>query len=243
MKTGKLRMTAAAAAAMLLLGGCGAKPYELTEREMDIITDYSAHIVAKYNVMQKDGLAYVDDTEAGDADVPGGEPQEPVTENSDESGENTSEDTGGEPSEGGGPDSSQVQKTLDELFGMNGISISYQGARLIENGMQDSGYALNITPGKVYLALDVMITNSGGSDAAFDILARAPKFKVTVNGDISAQAELTFLLEDFSTYQETVAAGTSSASVLLFQIPESVKEVNSLTLETEVDGTGYQIIL
>lgn len=237
MKTGKLRMTAAAAvAAMLLLGGCGAKPYELTERETAIITDYSAHILAKYNAMQKEGLSYVEETEAVEEDS-SEEKQQPQDTEADtaESGEDAPEN--------GDSDSGLTQKTLDELFGMDGVSIRYQGARLIDNGMQDSGYALNVTPGKVYLALDMIITNSGGSDAVFDILERAPKFKVTVNGDVSAQAELTFLLEDFATYQETVAAGAANASVLLFQIPESVTEVGSLTLEAEVDGAGYQIIL
>lgn len=236
MKTGKLRMTAAAVAAMLLLGGCGAKPYELTERETAIITDYSAHILAKYNAMQKEGLSYVEETEAVEEDS-SEEKQQPQDTEADTA------ESGGVAPENGESDSGLAQKTLDELFGMDGVSIRYQGARLIDNGMQDSGYALNVTPGKVYLALDMIITNSGGSDVAFDILERAPKFKVTVNGDVSAQAELTFLLEDFATYQETVAAGAANASVLLFQIPESVTEVGSLTLEAEVDGAGYQIIL
>ena len=56
---------------MLLLTGCGTKAYDLTEAEESQIVNYAVHVVSKHNSYQKDGLVYVDQSEAET------EPEEP----------------------------------------------------------------------------------------------------------------------------------------------------------------------
>ena len=46
-------------AGALVLTGCGEEPYELQDNEREIIVNYAAHIVAKYNVKQPEGYRYV----------------------------------------------------------------------------------------------------------------------------------------------------------------------------------------
>ena len=43
----------------LVLTGCGEEPYELQDNEREVIVNYAAHIVAKYNVKQPEGYRYV----------------------------------------------------------------------------------------------------------------------------------------------------------------------------------------
>ena len=59
MKTAGAKLAALMAASAVLLGGCGEAPYELTEQESNIIANYAAHIVMKYDLNQKEGLQYV----------------------------------------------------------------------------------------------------------------------------------------------------------------------------------------
>ena len=224
MRRSKLRMTAAAMAAMLLVGGCGDAPYELTDQEERIIANYSAHILSKYNKYQREGLAFVS-FELPEADMQ----EEPVPD---------------VPETEGTEDVPAIQTaTLQELFGTDGLSVSYVGARLADSYVQDEYYALNADAGKSYLIVGIDITNIGGTDSEFNQLGSEPKFQAVVNGEVTCSSELTFLLEDFSSYEDMVAAGATVETVLLFQVPDTVTEVSSLQLNVAVHGNNYQIIL
>lgn len=242
MKMSKLRMTAAAMAAMLLLGGCGDAPYELTDQEERIIVNYSAHILSKYNRYQREGLSFVsfEQTETEVPETPAPMPEETVQPEGD-----TSLPEGADPIEPEGAEdaSGQQTATLQELFGTDSLSVSYVGARLADSYVQDEYYALNADAGKNYLIIGIDVTNAGEADAEFNQLALEPKFETVVNGDVTSSSELTFLLDDFSTYEGTVAAGATTETVLLFQVPDTVPEVASLQLNVAVGGNNYQIIL
>lgn len=238
MKISKVQITAAASIAALLLGGCGAAPYELTKSEENIIVSYSSHIVSKYNTYQNEGLSWIDpeSTEIAEEQVSETEPQE------------TESLETGESAEGSGTAESGIAAepqtaTLNELFGMQGIQLDYVGARLTDSYVQDSYYAMNPDAGKVYLVLGIDITNTGEMDVEVDNLAFSPQFKVIVNDEVEASNGMTLLLEDFAYFQETLSTGMTKETVLLFQIPNTVTQIDSLLLEATVNGNTYQIIL
>ena len=52
----KISLPVMAVSAILLLGGCGTQMYDLSEDEENLVVQYSAHILAKYNIEQKDGM-------------------------------------------------------------------------------------------------------------------------------------------------------------------------------------------
>ena len=58
-----------------------------------------------------------------------------------------------------------------------------------------------------------------------------------------AEEENTILPSDFALYQETVPAGVTENTILLFQVPDSVTSVDSLDLFVNISGTNYQITL
>lgn len=239
MRRSKLRMTAAAMAAMLLVGGCGDAPYELTDQEERIIANYSAHILSKYNKYQREGLAFVS------FELPEADMQEEPVPDVPETEENADlPETPDVPETEGTEDVPAIQTaTLQELFGTDGLSVSYVGARLADSYVQDEYYALNADAGKSYLIVGIDITNIGGTDSEFNQLGSEPKFQAVVNGEVTCSSELTFLLEDFSSYEDMVAAGATAETVLLFQVPDTVTEVSSLQLNVAVHGNNYQIIL
>ena len=64
-----------------------------------------------------------------------------------------------------------------------------------------------------------------------------------VNGQEKADEENTILPSDFALYQETIPAGATENTVLLFQVPDSVTSIESLDLYVNISETNYQITL
>ena len=226
MKRTGMRLTAVAAVTALLLGGCGEQPYSLTEDEEGMIVDYSAHAVAKVSRNEQE-------TEAVD------ESQTTETENkitldasgNAAAGDQSTENKTAEPS------------TLDELFGGENLSVTYTGAEIAANYMEGGYYSLDAEQGKTFVIVGIDITNSGADEIAIDNFAKTPKFSVMVNGQEKAEEENTILPSDFALYQETVPAGVTENTILLFQVPDSVTSVDSLDLFVNISGTNYQITL
>ena len=118
--------------------------------------------------------------------------------------------------------------TLDELFGGENLSVTYTGAEIAANYMEGGYYSLDAEQGKTFVIVGIDITNSGADEIAIDNFAKTPKFSVMVNGQEKAEEENTILPSDFALYQETVPAGVTENTILLFQVPDSVTSVDSL---------------
>lgn len=224
----------AAAAALLmamLVGGCGDAPYELTTSEEAIIVNYSAHIVTKYNTLQAEGLTFVFPTEETETEEryegtdAGAEAEEPT--------EQVPQD----------PVVEFPSATLDEVFGQAGISLRYVGARLATNFTQDDYYALYPDEGMQYLVIGIDVINTETVPASYNMLNADPQFKVLLRGDVSAKAERTMLLDDFTVLEAVLAPGETRETVVLFQVPADTYSLEAMVL-TANNGTGnYQIIL
>ena len=242
MKRTRVQMTAAALATLMLLGGCGEAPYDLTEKEQELIVNYAAHVVTKYNSYQKEGLTYVDleamaEEEAAVEEVVA---ETPVTE------EQTSVAEGAEVAEAEATEESTdlgyPKVTLESLFGDQGLAVDYVGMRIADSYVKADYYALFPDAGKMYLVLGIDITNEGEAVMSVDNLSRGAKFQIAINGEVVSFSETTLLMEDFSTFEDTLAAGETRETVLLFQIPETVTSTDQVDLIVSI-GDNYQIIL
>ena len=79
MRRTRIKMMAAVMAATMLLGGCGDALYDLTDDEENVIVNYAAHIVTKYNTYQREGLTYVSPEEPEETQEDVTVPQTPET--------------------------------------------------------------------------------------------------------------------------------------------------------------------
>ena len=80
MRRTRIKMMAAVMAATMLLGGCGDALYDLTDDEENVIVNYAAHIVTKYNTYQREGLTYVSPEEPEETQEDVTVPQTPETQ-------------------------------------------------------------------------------------------------------------------------------------------------------------------
>lgn len=234
MRTSGIKSIAAVVFVSALLGGCGEAPYELTQSEQNIIIDYSAHVVAKHNTSQKKGLVAVDMEEVT--------PEETETPSAD----STADNAGGETSSAGTDqpeEEAAVTATLNDIFGGEGLSVEYTGASIAENYMESTYYSVEAEAGRNLVVVGINLINTGTEDVEVDNLSLSPSFRITVNGDTSAAAVTTVLTEDFSTFQGAVAAGATQGTVLLFQVPDAVTEVQELEMTVTMGEANYQIAL
>lgn len=243
MRKTKVQIALAAAAGLMLLGGCGTPPYELTKEEESIVVNYSAHVLAKYNKYQKDGLTYVymeepEEPEESEApEISAAEPEEEtehaMPEESGQSGtagENESEDA-------------LRAATFQDVFGREGLEITYAGAEISDSYVESDYYALNADAGKTYLIVKVNVSNTSDAAEELNMIAGMPKFRAVVNGEAASPSEVTILEEDFSTFDGTIEPGETVETVILFQIPASVNEISTLTVDALTGENDYQIIL
>ena len=238
MRRTRIKMMAAVMAATMLLGGCGDALYDLTDDEENVIVNYAAHIVTKYNTYQREGLTYVSPEEPEETQEDVTVPQTPETQDASETGTAASaEDTAPAVSVAAAGSAS-----LDELFGADGIQMTYSGAQLAPGYMEGDYYEMTPDAGKQYLVLSIDVTNTGADGVGLDVLSVSPKFTVVLNQSVKSTAETTLLDTDFSTYQGTIPAGGSTRLVLVFQVPDDVASADSVELYVQMDQM-IQIIL
>ena len=226
MRRTRIKMMAAVMAATMLLGGCGDALYDLTDDEENVIVNYAAHIVTKYNTYQREGLTYVSPEEPEETQEDVTVPQTPETQDASETG--TAAAAG--------------SASLDQLFGADGIQMTYAGAQLAPGYMEGDYYEMTPDAGKQYLVLSIDVTNTGADGVGIDVLSVSPKFTVVLNQSVKSTAETTLLDTDFSTYQGTIPAGGSTRLVLVFQVPDDVASADSVELYVQMDQM-IQIIL
>ena len=184
MRRTRIKMMAAVMAATMLLGGCGDALYDLTDDEENVIVNYAAHIVTKYNTYQREGLTYVSPEEPEETQEDVTVPQTPETQDASETGTAASaEDTAPAVSVAAAGSAS-----LDELFGADGIQMTYAGAQLAPGYMEGDYYEMTPDAGKQYLVLSIDVTNTGADGVGLDVLSVSPKFTVVLNQSVKSTA-------------------------------------------------------
>lgn len=224
-------------AGMVLLSGCGALP-EMTQEQEDAIVEYAAGLLIKN---MKDYDSRLVDLSLYN-EVPTG------TEETEE----TQEEPGGMDEVA---DTEVIDKVEGESYGSfesllvpEGVTISFVESRVTDtypdDGNSDAFFALDATEGNRLLVLQFHLKNTTAEEVEIDIFSRAPKCVVTLNDAEQSYALSTMLLDDLSTYVDTVSAGEEVSLVLLAEMETSALEVvNSIKLKVITDAGSVTTLL
>ena len=218
----------------LVLTGCGEEPYELQDNEREIIVNYAAHIVAKYNVRQPEGYRYVYLAPEDETEVPEEQAEETPKEQEADSAPDSRGDTAADSSDG----ADEASVTLSEALGLSGIQAVYTGTEITDR--YDS-----VVPdaGKQLMILHVTLQNRTKKAKKCDILSMLPVFRATVNGTQEVTSEMLILPENLSTWEEKIPAGDSADTIILFQVKkDSVTSVDQLELNVLADGRTSRVV-
>lgn len=207
--------------AVMLLTGCGG--IQLTAKESDIIAEYAATALLRNNPYYSSRL--LDEVEE----------LEPETETTLPIKNNTSDGTGYQQDEIQPEIKEQPAKSLAEAMNISGVEVTYQGYEVLEKYEYPAGegisYAMDATTDKVLLILKFQIKNNSAEPIMCDLLSNKLVFRCTVNNEKRVSSQLTMLLNDLYSYQETVNAGETKDTILIFQIPKEYQgNITSLDL-------------
>lgn len=213
----RLWYTAAVLGITCMMTGCGTKLYELTEQEQQLIVDYSAYAVSKYNIYQSDGMndavKPVEDTEKKDE----------VHENSEK---NTEEGTAGISNDKADKvkNDKQAEKvSLSSAIGYDNLEVTYLGLSTVDTYKEGNYYSMEAGTGKKFAVMRFALSNKTEADIEADLFTNAAQYQMTADDGKEYTAAGTFLTYSLTTYQGTIGAGEKVEVVLLFKVPQETK--------------------
>lgn len=227
-----------------LFTGCGVKFPDLTAEEQQVIGEYAANLLLKYDANHRSRLMTREELKV--AELREQELEEARKELAGE-GMDPVEDTPvieiGQSGTGGGASS------VEEFLGLpQGVLISYQGYIICdsypEEGKMDSFFTLDATEGRKLLVLNFRMENKNQSGVPVDLLGQSVLMRVIMDGKLTRNSLITMLEEDFSTYRGEIAAGEYVDTVLLVEVEEDMAEsLSALQLSVKKNGETITISL
>lgn len=230
----------------VLLAGCSLVPsLNLTQEQEDLIAEYAAGQLVKYEKGHAMGMVPVtaeeltEEPEVSSNDMNAGTEIPVQTEDSEdhtqveEPGTPVVDDFNYTSESLGGVVPSNVP--IGQVFGVEGFDITYSNFELqkIYPPQEDDNliFSMQASNGKLLLVVHFNLTNGNDSACGFDAASSDIKARISVNGGERIPAQTTILLNDLLTYRDEIAPFAMVDSVMVFEVPESYESgINSLNL-------------
>lgn len=225
----------------IFLTGCGEPLHEMTDQEHELVVQYAAKTLSKYNIYQKDGVCAVNKALLEDEKQKDTPPED--TEDTKDT-ETSTEGLDAEVTDTQEGDDKNTQSfpvaTLEQALGLTGIQTSFKEPYLDDMFLKEGVYAIDAAEGKTFYVMKIALSNNTAESIPIDVLSKDGRFRVEI-GKSKVTATTTLLPEDLANYQGTIAAGETVETVLLFEIDKSVAEnLSGVQLfYTQGDATYY----
>ena len=221
----------------LLTAGCGEMP-DLTQEETDLIAEYAAGILLKYDKDQINRLVDIPeyDEEAEEEEL---QPEEAEEQTEPEDEESTavvdvSQDEETEP----------AVSSVEQYYGVPNVMITYTGYEVVDSYPpasegDDLVFSMDASPGTQLLVLKFNAQNLSGEDQNLNMLGYGARFRVSVNGESSKGALATMLVNDMQTYNDVIPANSAVELVSIVEIPQgtNVGSIDMILRGGEQDAT------
>ena len=232
------------------LTACGNEIPDMTDAQMQMISEYAAATLLQYDINNQSRLVDLAVVEAEDAKRRAKEEaaalrQEQEAAAAQEASSTTSSE--GTPVIGTDGLLESGPASMEELLELpEGVTITYRDMVVCDSYPEgtENFFSLSASDGKRFLVLKYDIYNGSGQDQAVDILSQGALFRVTVNGDVSKNAMTTMLFDvyDLTNYKDTITAGNSIEAVVIVEVESSVADnVSSLSLEVRKASETYTV--
>lgn len=224
------------------LAGCGEHITELTEEETQLVAEYAAGLVLKYDTSFENRLLSeyeLVEAEAEEAkrlkwEAAKKEAAEKYKEKLAQAEKEKAEAAGN--ASGRGESSAASAVAVDNLagfYGLESFNASYLGYELTdtypESGRDDFFLAMDATKGNQFCIVKLNVTNISGSTADFDMFSKGANIYAVINGN-KVHAQYTLLLDDFAAYKGEIEPNASEEMVLVFEISDEITSIDSLSL-------------
>lgn len=235
----------------VFLSGCSSAIPELTKEQQDLVVEYAASTLLKYNKNYEGRLLEKTELEAEEAKITARE--EKIAQMQKEKLEKAKLNQKAESSQGkegaaSGEDTNDnfqadvnTSATIEDFLNLDQVTFTYVGYEIADDYPEQGEnlfFVMNATEGKKLLVLKFKAENVSSTEAVLNMSQVGARYKVSVDGE-EKNALTTMLLNDMAYYQGTIAAGECTELVVVSEIPvEKAESISILELIVKnVDNT------
>lgn len=214
---------------VFFITGCGNKIPELTEAEQDLVVEYAANTLLKYDKYYEKKLIELTPEKEMLYDMSKAAKAEQEKEAQKEKEEKEDKESSLEPDQDvtiidntGEAESRNV--SVNDFLALEAVEITYSGYetdKTYPNHAENLAFIMNATGGNELLAIKFLAKNVSETETNLDIAGSQTKFKIVINGE-ERNALTTMLLNDMAYYQGTLAPGEEVELVLVCEIPKEL---------------------
>lgn len=258
----KIVLFSASVMTVAMMSGCGFIPQlpELTQNQEEVITEYAAGLLLKYDKAYDNGLLSEEELVKAEAkeleQIEKAKRQKELADEYVAKSEKAREEKEKEKAEknkdkkNSKDEAEQKQETvgpaiisgdsLGDFLELGNIGVSYNGFDSMksypENG--SGAFSIDASNGNKLIVTKFALKNNSGDKCDVDMFHQTNAFVLVCADGSSYQSSTTLLLDDFSIYKNSLEANASENTVLLFEIPEE-KDLTGALLQIVTDnGVG-----
>lgn len=214
------------------LTGCGNAIPEMTMEQQELVVEFAASELLKYDVNYQSKLT-AHEPEQQHEEEQGEQPKEPLIEE-ETLPEEIIADTDVTIVDNTGTVEAQ-NISIADFLDLTGVEISYAGYETVdtypEGEAKEAYFFMSATEGNKLLVLRFSALNVSGEELSIDLAKSQTRYKIILNGT-EKNALTTMLLNDMAYYQGTLAANESIELVLLCEIQDDQTEfIDTLQLK------------
>lgn len=213
-----------------ILCACGDEIPDMSPEKTELITDYSAALLLKYDSNTPSRLLPEDSTNVINVMLPGEQMPEIVNPNMDVSDDVIVQNTGDDTTVIDNTDSAQVEQAqvsgqgFRGFLGDSGYNIEYSQLEIVESYPEgddaNAYFAVDATSGNKLLVMHFAITNTTSEQISVDMNHYDFRYRVTVDSGKKHNVMTTLLGNDILSYKGDIGAGESVDVVAIAEIPE-----------------------
>ena len=229
--------------------GCGNAIPEMSAEDMDMVTEYAAGLLLKYNSNYEPRLLndqQLEEEQKIQAQIAEDAARLAAREAEKEAAKaREASDTSSDAQDGASIGSPEYTDVADFL-GMEGFSVSYNGVEYTQKYPQDGEvfFSITATTNCDLAVIRLFLVNETDEDRDVNLMEMEPKFKASFNDGSYHRALSTILDDDFSNYTGTVPARGSVPLVVIVDLPkDEAVNINTLSLYVKSGDLNAQIRL
>ena len=237
-------------AVLCILCGC-LKPTPLTDEEMDVVAEYAASLLLKYDEKYETPLYYAENREEKLTPTPTLSPesdpvvtQVPVVNPTEIPGETTEVSPTGFPEATAKPtpvpyNHEETTRQLTELFAVENITVVCEKYELMQSVQSTEYFSLVAKEGRQYAVVSFKLHNETDKNLVFDASGNGLEYSIDVNTGTISRVSLSMLSNDLQYMEIAVPAKGTAEAVLVFEIAEGTPETMHLIIEDKQENTVF----
>lgn len=220
----------------------------LTDQEMDVVAEYAASLLLKYDKKYNTPLYYVEEREVRLTPTPTPEPtparpRPTVKPDSSQSASNTGS-SGQRPKATPTPvppmfHEAEIEKQLTQMLAVENITVTCQGYEPMKSVQSTEYFSLVAKEGRQYIVVKFLLSNDTDTELVFDASKNNLEYSISINEKSVSRVSLSMLENDLQYMAIPVPANGTSEAVLVFEVKEEEIETMYLNIENDSDDTVY----